>query len=130
MESNADIRRELELAATTVDAVTSEINDMDMDSTIDKIVDAANRLELDDDEDNEDIDLIEGLPEEEVEIEADDEHHAAELELMADIESGYADDAEELSDEIKDSADLQEAYYLIDDDLINFITLKEYSEEI
>ena len=101
MESTVDIRADLDATAAAVEDIATSANDADMDGTIDNIIDAEGSLELDDEEDNEDIDSIEGLEEEEIEV--------------------YADNEEEIAEEVEASTELNEAYHLIDDELINFV---------
>lgn len=121
MESTVDIRADLDATAAAVEDIATSANDADMDGTIDNIIDAAGSLELDDEEDNEDIDSIEGLEEEEIEVYADNEDEAAEIELIADVSREHNNDAEEIAEEVEASTELNEAYYLIDDELINFV---------
>lgn len=121
MESTVDIRADLDATAAAVEDIATSANDADMDGTIDNIIDAAGSLELDDEEDNEDIDSIEGLEEEEIEVYADNEDEAAEIELIADVSREHSNDAEEIAEEVEASTELNEAYHLIDDELINFV---------
>lgn len=127
MDDNKTIHQDLEDTAATVEDViaTDDVNDADMDETIDAIVDASDELELDDDEDNDDIDSVEGLEDEEIDIEAEDEYEAAEIELMSDIDQQHEKDSEEIAEEVEDDIELTEAYHLIDDALIESVLTSE-----
>lgn len=112
------LHQELELDAQTVEDVMSSPVDADMDNTIDDIVDAMDDIDMDEThEDGEDIDTTEGLEEEEIEIHADSEHDAAELELLSDMDN-YE---EATSVEVKEDRELNEAYNLIDGEIIEAV---------
>lgn len=130
MADERTIHQQLDDAASTVEdvvnAATGDDNDADMDNTIDSVVDAMDEIELDDDDDNTDIDVVAELEDEEIDIEAESEDDAAEIELLSDVDYSHAEDSRELADEIQDSVELNEAYNLIDDELI--VAIQEAEE--
>ena len=122
--ADKDIRNMIEDDAAAVEEViyTDDTSNIaDLDNTIDEVVDAIDDVDFDENhEDGEDIDTVEGLEDEEIELQVETEDDAAELELITDMES--TDDIEEDVD-----AELYEAFHIIDTDLI--MTIQEATEE-
>ena len=116
--ADKDIRNMIEDDAAAVEEIISTdgtSNTADLDNTIDEVVDFDENHE-----DGEDIDTVEGLEDEEIDLQVETEDDAAELELITDMES--TDDIEEDVD-----AELHEAFHIIDEDLI--MTIQEATEE-
>lgn len=105
------IRQDLDRDATAVIDIVkvSSAEDHVVDNVIDTVTDAISDVELDDTHnDGDDIDAVEGLEPQEIDIYADDENDAAEIELMNDAGTEDDDeDSEGVTEEIVD--DVQEA---------------------
>lgn len=112
------IRQDLDRDATAViDIVKSgSADDHVVDGVIDTVTDAISDVELDDTHnDGDDIDAVEGLEPQEIDIYADDENDAAEIELMNDAGTEDADDTDDegVTEEIVDA--VQEAMSELED---------------
>ena len=109
------IRQDLDRDATAViDIVKSgSADDHVVDGVIDTVTDAISDVELDDT--HNDGDAVEGLEPQEIDIYADDENDAAEIELMNDAgtEDADASDDEGVTEEIVDA--VQEAMSELED---------------
>ena len=108
------IDKDLDTTIDILDATESDdASDRTVDEVIDDVSDAINDVKYGDSDDEDDaIERAEGIEPEEVEIEAEDEHDAAEIELMnedMDRDPDVADDGViEMAADLEDEKDMEE----------------------
>ena len=111
------IDKDLDMTIDILDAAESDdASDFTVDEAIDDVSDAINDVKYgDSDEDDDAIECMEGIALEDIEVEAEDEHDAAEIELMnedMDNDPDVADDdIIELAAELEDEEEVEMEEY-------------------